>query len=77
MILEMPFFSFNNVNLQFSTKKLIWRTYIAAEAILIVKQVKLIDKHKFVKAVLDENPETFVMHITILEVLAKMMIHYF
>ena len=44
-------------------KELTWRSYITVEAIPIFKRVKLIDKKKFAKAALDENFETFVIHV--------------
>lgn len=34
---------------------------------LIVKKVELINKYKFLKAVLNKNSETFVVHIALLK----------
>ena len=41
-----------------------WRSYTIAEALLITKRVKLINKKKFAKAILDKKSETFVIHVT-------------
>lgn len=66
MVLGMPFLSFSNVDINFDTKNLIWRLYTAAEALPTTSRIKLIDKKEFAKTALDENPETFVMHIAAL-----------
>lgn len=71
----MLFRFFSNANLEFRNKKLTWGMYTIAEAIPTSKQVKLIDKYEFVKAALDENSETFVVHIVALKVPAVMTIH--
>lgn len=51
--------------------------YITIEAIPIAKQVELINKYKFVKVALDKNSGIFIIHVTALEALAKMTIHFF
>lgn len=63
MVLGMLFFTLSNANIQFTEKKLTWRSYIAAEALPITKQVEIIDKIEFAKAVLNENVETFVVYV--------------
>lgn len=64
----MPFFSLNNTDIEFiEVKRLTWKTYTIAETILTTQKIKLIGKHNFVKAALDGNSETFVVHVTILE----------
>ena len=60
----MPFFTLSNTNIQFAWEKLTWRSYITAKALSTIKQIKIIDKKEFIKAVLDENVEAFVMHVT-------------
>lgn len=67
MVLEIFFLSFSNTDFQFNVRELIWRSYIVVEALPTTNQVKLIDKREFVKVTLDENSETFVIHISILE----------
>ena len=73
VVLRMLFLSFNNANIQFVEKELIWRSNITAEALPTTKKVELIDKNYFANVVLDENIEAFVMHIKSLRL--KIMIH--
>ena len=69
IVLEMPFLAFSNANIQFDTECFIWRSYSTAKALPTTKRVDLIDKHKFTKAALDENSETFVVQVAVLEAL--------
>ena len=78
MILRMPFFIFNNANIQFDEKKLTWRFYTAAKALPTTKQIKPIDKKEFAKMAFDEEFGTFVIHVITLKVsprLAKITMH--
>ena len=59
----MPFLTLSNADVQFVEKELTWRTYTTTEALLTTKRVELIDKKEFAKAALDENSETFVVHV--------------
>ena len=72
----MPFLTLSNADIQFAAKELTWRSYTAAEALPTTKRVELIDKKEFAKAALDEESETFVVHVAALEApLAGMAIH--
>ena len=72
----MPFLTLSNANIQFAAKELTWRSYTAAETLITTKWVELIDKKEFAKAALDEESETFVVHVAALEApLAGMVIH--
>ncbi len=74
----MPFLSLSNADVEFAEQgKLTWRSYTAAEALPTTSRVKLIDKREFAKAVLDENSETFVVHVAALELPTAMPIHPF
>ena len=76
VVLRMPFLTLSNINIQFAAKKLTWRSYTTAEALPTTKRVKLINKKEFAKAALDEECETFVIHVIALEApLAGMAIH--
>ncbi len=75
LVLGMPFLALNNADFQFGAEEFTWRSYIAAEALPTTSRVELIDKRKFAKAALDENSETFVVHVTALEVLTAMPIY--
>ena len=44
-------------------KELNWRSYTNAEALPTIKWIKLINKKEFAKVTLDENSETFVVHV--------------
>ena len=44
-------------------KEIIWRSYNIAKALLTPKQVELINKKEFAKVALDENSETFIVHV--------------
>ena len=70
VVLRIPFLTFNNANIKFAQKELIWRFYTAAEALSITKRVKIINKKEFAKVALDENIEVFVVHVTSLLTIA-------
>ena len=69
VVLGMLFLALSNADIQFDTESFIWRSYIAAEALPTTKRVEYIDKHEFARAALDENSETFIVHIAALEAL--------
>ena len=76
IILKMLFFTLNNANIQFVEKKLIWRFYTTAKALLTTKWVKLIDKKEFAKTMLDKDSKTLVIYVVALETpLAGMAIY--
>ena len=66
-VLGMLFLILSNANVQFVKKELTWRSYNTTEALLTTKRVELIDRKEFAKVVLDENSETFVIHVTSLD----------
>ena len=67
VVLGMLFLTFSNADIKFAEKKLIWRTYTTVKALPTTKRVESINKKEFAKAVLDEESETFVIHIAALE----------
>lgn len=74
----MPFLFLSNANVKFmELKKLTQKLYTAMEALSTTNQIELINKKEFAKAALNENFETFVVHITTLEVPIAMSIHFF
>ncbi len=76
VVLGMLFLSLSNTDVKFAElEKLIWRSYIVAEALPITSRVELIDKKEFAKAALDENSETFVVHVAAIELPTAMLIH--
>lgn len=66
VILKIFFLIFSNVNIQFIKKKLIWKFYTIIKAMLIIKQVKFINKKEFAKVVLDEKVKIFVIYVIFL-----------
>ena len=69
VVLGMPFLALSNADIQFDIESFTWRSYSTAEALPTARRVELIDKHEFAKAALDENSETFVVHVAALEAL--------
>lgn len=76
IILKMPFLLLNNANIKFVDQKLIWRSYIAIEALLTTKQVEIINKKKFVKMALNENVKVFILYIAFFSLLGGKMLIY-
>ncbi len=76
VVLEMPFLSLSNADVKFAELgKLTWRLYTPTNALPTTSRVELIDKKEFAKATLDENSETFVVHVAAIELLTTMPIH--
>lgn len=73
MILDMLFLIINNANILFIEQELIWRSSTLIEALLITKQIEIVDKNEFIKAMLDKNIEAFVIYIASL--ISKTLIH--
>lgn len=59
----MPFLTLGNANIRFVEREPVWRSYMAAEALPTPNGVELVDENEFVAAGLNENNETFVVHI--------------
>ncbi len=62
-ILEMPFLTMNNADVNFQARDLQWRSYTTGEVFLITGQVELIGKKEFVAAALDPEHEAFIVYI--------------
>ena len=75
MVLEMLFLIFSKANIRFTERKLVWRTYTAAEALLTTRKVEIIDKKEFAAAILNVDDEIFVVHIAVLAEQTTMLIH--
>lgn len=67
VVLGMPFLALSNADIHFDAGSFTWKSYSAVEALPTARRVELIDKREFAKAALDENAETFVVHIAALE----------
>ena len=75
VVLRMPFLTFNNADIQFAKKDLTWKTYATKNALPTTRQVELIGKNEFAKAVLNENIEAFVIYVSFLSLGSKMTIY--
>ena len=75
VVLGMPFLTFSNADVQFVEKELTWRSYTTVKALPTTKRVELINKKEFAKAALDENSETFVVHVASLNLAPAPGIH--
>ena len=73
----MFFFTLSNVDIQFTEKKLTWRSYTIAKFLSTTKWVELINKKKFAKIALDKDFKTFMVYVLTLEtLLARIKIHF-
>lgn len=73
MVFPIYFLIFSNIDIQFTKKKLIWRTYTIKEVLQKTCKVKFIGKNNFVEALLEENVKAFMAHIN--NLMAKITIH--
>ena len=62
----MSFLTVSKANVRFAERELVWRIYTAAEALLMTRRVKIIDKREFAVAALNTDDETFVVHVAAL-----------
>ena len=65
IILKILFLKFNNINILFGEKILIYKFYISKKTLPIIKQIQIIKKINFVIAALNINKEIFIVYITI------------
>ena len=68
IVLEMPFLTINNVDVDFQARNLQWKSYTIGDILPTTGQVKLIRKKKFAAAVLDPEYKAFVVHVASLSV---------
>lgn len=78
VVLGILFLSFSNINIEFAKlEKLIKKIYTTIKALSITSQVKFVNKRKFIKIALDRNFKTFMVNVTVLEILNAMPISFF
>ena len=63
VVLGMPFLTLSGADVDFSGRKLRWKTYTAEESLPTIRRVKLVGKKEFPAAALDPESETFVVHV--------------
>ena len=71
----MPSLTLSKANIWFAERELVWRTYMAAEALPTTRRVEIIDKREFAAAALNADDKTFVVHIVALAEQTTMSIH--
>lgn len=77
VVLKIFSLTFSKRNMLFTKQKLVFRTYIAIETLLIFKRVEIIDKRKYTVMVLNADIEIFGIYITALSKYKTMPIQLF
>lgn len=72
VVLGVSFLSFRIINIEFveELRKLNWRSYIVTKIPSTTCRIELIIKKNFAKAALKKNLKTFVIYISVLEVIS-------
>lgn len=65
IVLGIFFLTINNANVNFKAQNLQWRSYTTAKVLLTIRKIKLIEKKKFIIAILYSDYKTFVVYIAI------------
>ncbi len=68
IVLEMPFLTMSNADVDFQSRDLQWWSYTIGEVLPTTRQVELIGKKEFEAAALDPKQEAFVVHVATLSV---------
>ncbi len=63
ILLEMPFLTISNSDVDFQAQNLQWRSYITRDVLPTTRQVDLIEKKEFVAAVFDLEYKAFVVYV--------------
>ena len=67
-VLEMPFLTMSNADVDFQAWNLQWRSYTTGDVLPTTRQVELIGKKEFAAAALNLEHEAFVVHIAALSI---------
>ena len=62
----MFFLIFSKADVRFAERELVWRTYIAVEALPTTRKVEIIDKREFSVPALNADNKIFVVHVAAL-----------
>ncbi len=68
IVLEMPFLTMSNADVDFQARNLQWKFYTTEEVLPTTRRVELVGKKEFTVAALDLEHEAFVVHIAALSV---------
>ena len=63
VVLGMPFLTLSSADIRFAERELVWRTYMAAEALPTAKRVEPFNAKEFAAAALGVDDEAFVVHV--------------
>ena len=75
VVLGMLLLTISKANIRFVEWKLVWRTYIAAKALPISKNMKIINNKEFAAVALKADNKTFVLYVAALQEPTTMPIH--
>lgn len=67
IVFGMSFLTFSIADIQFNNESFTWRTYCSAEALAPARRGEFINKYKFSESALNDNYQTFVMHVAALK----------
>ena len=70
----MLFLKISNVDMSFSEKTLMWKSYTTNKALLTIQQVEIVNPKEFVMVTLNVNNKTFVVYVAI-QKQEKMPVH--
>ena len=73
----MFFLTLSRTDIWFAKREFTWKTYMAAKALPMTKQVEIIRKKGFVVTVQDADEKIFVIHVITLAELIIMLIYLF
>ena len=63
IVLKIFFLTLSNANILFVEQKIIQRFYTTVKALQTTKQIKIRNKKKFTKTILNKNMEAFVIYV--------------
>ena len=66
VVLGIFFLTLSKADVRFVERELVWRTYMAAEALPTTKRVEIFDKKEFAAAALNADDKIFVVHVAAL-----------
>ena len=75
IVLEMPFLTMSNTDLDFQARNLQWKSYTTGDVLPTIRRVELIWKKEFTATVLDLEHETFVIYVIVLSIDSTDKVH--
>lgn len=75
VVFGMPFFILNSANLRFTERELVWRANNTAKKLPTTRRLEVIGMIKFAAKALNEEDETFVMHMAATSIRATLNVY--